>query len=283
MTSLPEVYGAPGAGPAAGLLAARTGGARRPGAHPGTWGCGNGAVALLAARTAAARGASWEIHGVDQAAIDPVRSLPTRYRETAAVERAGEPSARPGRAVPAVRFGDALRDARPPARGAHRRSALRPHGPGVAGTLGRRAQQVTRQAHTSRLQRSMVDRGSKPARSRAVRCHADAARRSARLSRIARHVADQLVTHEVLDQGLMQAAVGQGGVVVDQAVDQFSGGDMQHCLGDEGAWDRRAVLLQAPRSPRAGQAAGFRRLLDLATAAPAACGPSSTRTKRARR
>ena len=55
-----------------------------------------------------------------------------------AVERAGEPSASLGREVPAVRFGDARRDARPPARDAHRRSALRPRGPGVVGTLGRR-------------------------------------------------------------------------------------------------------------------------------------------------
>ncbi len=83
MTSLPEVYGAPGAGPAAGFwrraLAPLGGRARIL-----DLGCGNGAVALLAARTAAARGASWEIHGVDRAAIDPVRSLPARYRETAA-------------------------------------------------------------------------------------------------------------------------------------------------------------------------------------------------------
>ena len=83
VTSLPEVYDTPGAGPAAGFwrcaLAALGGRARIL-----DLGCGNGAVALLAARTAAARGARWEIHGVDRAAIDPVRSLPARYREAAA-------------------------------------------------------------------------------------------------------------------------------------------------------------------------------------------------------
>ena len=42
------------------------------------------AVALLTAATGAARGAHWEIHGVDAAAIDPLRCLAGRYREPAA-------------------------------------------------------------------------------------------------------------------------------------------------------------------------------------------------------
>ena len=41
-------------------------------------------MALLAAATGAARGAHWEVHGVDAAAIDPVRHLAARYREPAA-------------------------------------------------------------------------------------------------------------------------------------------------------------------------------------------------------
>ena len=83
VTSLPEAYDTPDAGPAAGFW-------RRALAPLGSrarildLGCGNGAVALLAAETAAARGAGWEIHGVDRAAIDPLRSLPARYRKTAA-------------------------------------------------------------------------------------------------------------------------------------------------------------------------------------------------------
>ena len=83
VTSLPEVYETPDSGPLAEFwrreLAALGGRARIL-----DLGCGNGAVALLAAATAAAQGAEWEIHGVDRAAIDPVRSLPVRYRPAAA-------------------------------------------------------------------------------------------------------------------------------------------------------------------------------------------------------
>ncbi len=83
VTSLPEAYDTPGAGPPADFwrreLAALGGRARIL-----DLGCGNGAVALLAAETAAARGARWEIHGVDRASIDPLRSLPARYRDAAA-------------------------------------------------------------------------------------------------------------------------------------------------------------------------------------------------------
>lgn len=83
VTSLPAVCEATGSGPLAEFwrreLAALGGRARIL-----DLGCGNGAVALLAAAAAAARGADWEIHGVDRAAIDPVRSLPARYRPAAA-------------------------------------------------------------------------------------------------------------------------------------------------------------------------------------------------------
>ena len=82
LSSLPEVYGGD---PAEGPLAAVW---RRELASLGNracildLGCGNGAVALLAARTAAARGIHWEIHGVDVAAIDPTRAVRGRYRDS---------------------------------------------------------------------------------------------------------------------------------------------------------------------------------------------------------
>ena len=41
-------------------------------------------MALLAAATGVAQGADWEVHGVDTAAIDPLRTLSSRYREAAA-------------------------------------------------------------------------------------------------------------------------------------------------------------------------------------------------------
>ena len=78
VSSLPEVYGDPGDGPLAAVwrreLAALGGRARVL-----DLGCGNGAVALLAAETAAAQEACWEIHGVDSAAIDPVRTVSCRH------------------------------------------------------------------------------------------------------------------------------------------------------------------------------------------------------------
>jgi len=78
VSSLPEVYGDPGDGPLAAVwrreLAALGGRARVL-----DLGCGNGAVALLAAETAAARDARWEVHGVDSAAIDPVRTVSGRH------------------------------------------------------------------------------------------------------------------------------------------------------------------------------------------------------------
>ncbi len=80
LSSLPEVYGDPAEGPPAAVW-------RRELASLGDrarildLGCGNGAVALLAAHTAAERGACWEIHGVDLAAIDPARAVSGRYRD----------------------------------------------------------------------------------------------------------------------------------------------------------------------------------------------------------
>lgn len=74
LSSLPEVYGDPAEGPPAAVW-------RRELASLGhrarilDLGCGNGAVALLAAHTAAERGVYWEIHGVDLAAIDPARAV----------------------------------------------------------------------------------------------------------------------------------------------------------------------------------------------------------------
>ncbi len=82
VSSLPEAYGDPGDGPLAAVW-------RRELAALGSrarvldLGCGNGAVALLAADTAAARGVCWEVHGVDTAAIDPARTVSGRYREAA--------------------------------------------------------------------------------------------------------------------------------------------------------------------------------------------------------
>ena len=82
VSSLPEVYGDPADGPLAAVwrreLAALGGRARVL-----DLGCGNGAVAVLAADAAAARGARWEVHGVDAAAIDPARTVSGRYREPA--------------------------------------------------------------------------------------------------------------------------------------------------------------------------------------------------------
>ncbi len=80
LSSLPEVYGDPAEGPLAAVW-------RRELASLGDrarildLGCGNGAVALLAARTAAERGVFWELHGVDLAAIDPARAVSGRYRD----------------------------------------------------------------------------------------------------------------------------------------------------------------------------------------------------------
>ena len=80
LSSLPEVYGDPAEGPPAAVW-------RRELASLGDrarildLGCGNGAVALLAAHTAAERGVYWEIHGVDLAAIDPARAVSGRYRD----------------------------------------------------------------------------------------------------------------------------------------------------------------------------------------------------------
>ena len=82
VSSLPQVYGDPLRGPLAEFW-------RRRLAPLGDCarildlGCGNGAVALLAAATGTARGARWEVHGVDSAAIDPLRHLTGRYREPA--------------------------------------------------------------------------------------------------------------------------------------------------------------------------------------------------------
>ena len=82
VSSLPEVYGDPGDGPLAAVW-------RRELAALGSrarvldLGCGNGAVALLAAETAAAQGARWEVHGVDAAAIDPIRLVSGRHRAAA--------------------------------------------------------------------------------------------------------------------------------------------------------------------------------------------------------
>ena len=80
--SLPEVYGDPGDGPLAAVWR-RELGALGGRARVLDLGCGNGAVALLAAGTAAARGVRWEVHGVDAAAIDPARTVSVRYRELA--------------------------------------------------------------------------------------------------------------------------------------------------------------------------------------------------------
>ena len=83
VSSLPEVYRDPGEGPLAAVW-------RRELAALGSrarvldLGCGNGAVALLAAETAAAREACWEVHGVDAAAIDPAGSVSGRYRAAVA-------------------------------------------------------------------------------------------------------------------------------------------------------------------------------------------------------
>ena len=80
LSSLPEVYGDPAEGPTAAVwrreLASLDDRARIL-----DLGCGNGAVALLAAHTAAGRGVYWEIHGVDLAAIDPARAVSGRYRD----------------------------------------------------------------------------------------------------------------------------------------------------------------------------------------------------------
>ena len=83
VSSLPQVVGDPLRGPLAdfwrGRLAPLGHGARIL-----DLGCGNGTVALLAAAIGTERGAHWEIHGVDSAAIDPQRHLTGRYRELAA-------------------------------------------------------------------------------------------------------------------------------------------------------------------------------------------------------
>ena len=83
VSSLPQGYGDPLRGPLAdfwrGLLA--------PLGHRARildLGCGNGAVALLAAATGAGRGAHWAVHGVDVAAIDPLHDLAGRYRQPVA-------------------------------------------------------------------------------------------------------------------------------------------------------------------------------------------------------
>ena len=83
VSSLPQGYGDPLRGPLADFWRGRLAplGQR---ARILDLGCGNGAVALLAAATGAARGARWEIHGVDAAAIDPLRDLACRYRKLAA-------------------------------------------------------------------------------------------------------------------------------------------------------------------------------------------------------
>lgn len=83
VSSLPQVYGDPLRGPLADFWRGRLAplGNR---ARILDLGCGNGAVALLAAAAGAARGAHWEIHGVDAAAIDPLRNLTARFREPAA-------------------------------------------------------------------------------------------------------------------------------------------------------------------------------------------------------
>ena len=83
VSSLPQVYGDPLHGPLADFWRGRL----APLGHRARildLGCGNGAVALLAAATGAARGAHWEVHGVDAAAIDPLRDLAGRHREAAA-------------------------------------------------------------------------------------------------------------------------------------------------------------------------------------------------------
>ena len=80
VTSLPEVYRDPGEGPLAAVWRRELAALGRR-ARVLDLGCGNGAVALLAAETAVARDARWEVHGVDSAAIDPVRAVTARYRD----------------------------------------------------------------------------------------------------------------------------------------------------------------------------------------------------------
>ena len=104
VSSLPEVYGDPADGPLAAVwrreLAALGGRARVL-----DLGCGNGAVALLAAETAAAQEACWEIHGVDAAAIDPARTVSGRYREPASAV-----TFHPGTSMSSTSFADGYFD-----------------------------------------------------------------------------------------------------------------------------------------------------------------------------
>lgn len=78
VSSLPDVYRDPGEGPLAAVWR-RELAALESRARVLDLGCGNGAVALLAAETAAAQEACWEIHGVDAAAVDPVRTVSGRH------------------------------------------------------------------------------------------------------------------------------------------------------------------------------------------------------------
>ena len=83
LSSLPQVFGDPLRGPLADFWRGRL----APLGHRARildLGCGNGAVALLAVAIGMERGANWEVHGVDSAAIDPPRNLAGRYRELAA-------------------------------------------------------------------------------------------------------------------------------------------------------------------------------------------------------
>ena len=82
VSSLPQVFGDPLRGPLADFWRGRL----APLGHRARildLGCGNGAVALLAAAIGTERGAHWEVHGVDSAAIAPQRHLTGRYRELA--------------------------------------------------------------------------------------------------------------------------------------------------------------------------------------------------------
>ena len=80
--------------------------------------------AMLSADVADEIGADLPGRGPGAAARDKRWRNPVH----AAFQPAHRAGQSPGREVPAVPFGDVRRDGRPPARRAHRRSALRPHG-----------------------------------------------------------------------------------------------------------------------------------------------------------
>ena len=98
VSSLPQGFGDPLRGPLADFWRGRLAPLRHR-ARILDLGCGNGAVALLAAAIGTERGAHWEIRGVDSAAIDPRCHLTGRYRELAAAV-----TFHPGTAMTATRF-----------------------------------------------------------------------------------------------------------------------------------------------------------------------------------